>query len=85
MQARRLRRRARIKTTIAQRLALAGCRGCPTPTHYLIVVGHYDTNAGRTPYISCQIHIISSPLQQTQTPNKCPFDAGPASQALNQH
>ena len=34
MQARRLRRRARIKPTMAQRLALAGCRGCPTPTHY---------------------------------------------------
>ena len=33
-QARRLRRRARIKPTIDQCHALAGCRGCPTPTHY---------------------------------------------------
>ena len=34
MQARRLRRRARIKPTIAQCLALAVCRGGPTLTHY---------------------------------------------------
>ena len=34
MQARRPRRRARIKPTIDECLALAGCQGCPTPTYY---------------------------------------------------
>ena len=77
MQARRLRRRARIKPTMAQRLALAGCRCCPTPTNYGGPLSCW--HAGQAPYISCQIHIFSPPLQQTQTPNKCPFDAGPTS------
>ena len=39
--------------------------------HRPIMVGHFQPNA--------------RPLQQTQTPNKCRSDAGPAPQALNQH
>ena len=36
----------------------------PVVQHRPIMVGHYQTNAGQTPYISCQIYIFFSPPSQ---------------------
>ena len=61
MQARRLRRRARIKPTMAQRLALAGCRCCPTtdPLWWAIIMLARWTDT---------LHQLSNTYLQSTTP-----------------